>query len=63
MILLQSRGLYLPGLSVHEIFQARILGGFPSPSPWDLPIPGIESASPALEGGFLTTEPALIYPE
>ena len=26
-------------------------------SPGDLPDPGIEPASPALEGGFFTTEP------
>ena len=27
----------------------------PFPSPWDLPNPGIEPASPALAGGFFTT--------
>ena len=27
------------------------------PSPGDLPDPGLQSASPALAGGFLTTEP------
>jgi len=32
--------------------------GLPFPSPEDLPEPGIEPASPALEGGFFTTEPA-----
>ena len=26
-------------------------------SPWDLPRPGIEPVSPALAGGFYTTEP------
>ena len=34
--------------------------GFPFPFPGDLPDPGIESmthASPALAGGFFTTEP------
>ena len=31
--------------------------GLPFPSPGDLPDPGIEPASPALEGGFFTTEP------
>ena len=31
--------------------------GFPFPSAGDLPDPGIEPASPALAGGFLTTEP------
>ena len=32
-------------------------GGLPFPSPGDLPDPGIELASPALAGRFLTTEP------
>ena len=31
--------------------------GLPSPPAGDLPDPGIEPASPALEGGFFTTEP------
>ena len=31
--------------------------GLPFPSPGDLPSPGIEPASPALAGGFFTTEP------
>ena len=31
--------------------------GLPFPSPGDLPDPGIEHASPALAGGFFTTEP------
>ena len=31
--------------------------GLPFPSPGDLPDPGIEPASPALAGRFLTTEP------
>ena len=31
--------------------------GLPCPPPGDLPDPGIEPASPALEGGFFTTEP------
>ena len=30
--------------------------GVPFPSPGDLPNPGIEPASPALAGGFFTTE-------
>jgi len=30
--------------------------GLPFPSPGDLPNPGIEPASPALAGGFFTTE-------
>ena len=31
--------------------------GLPYPSPEDFPDPGIELASPALEGGFFTTGP------
>ena len=31
--------------------------GLPSPSPGDLPDPGIEPTSLALAGGFFTTEP------
>ena len=31
--------------------------GLPFPPPGDLPEPGIESMSPALAGGFFTTEP------
>ena len=30
--------------------------GLPFPSPGNLPYPGIESTSPALAGGFFTTE-------
>ena len=46
-----------PGSSDHGISQARVLDWVPFPSPGDLPDPGIETASPALAGGFLTTEP------
>jgi len=31
--------------------------GLPCPSPGDLPDPGIKNESPALAGGFFTTEP------
>ena len=31
--------------------------GLPCPPPWDCPNPGIESRSPALQAGFLPTEP------
>ena len=41
-------GCSLPGSSVHGIFQARVLGGLPFPSPGDLPDPGVESWSQAL---------------
>ena len=54
---LTSDSLQPAGSSVHGIPQARILGGLPCPPPGDLPDPGIEPASPALKGGFSTTEP------
>ena len=47
----------LPGFSVHGILQARILEWLPFPSPGDLPDPGIEPRSPALEADALTSEP------
>ena len=57
----------LPCSSVSGISQAKILEwillqewmllGLPFPSPGDLPDPGIEPVSPALAGGFFTTEP------
>ena len=49
-----------PGSSVHEIFQARILEQVAISSSGGLPNPGIQPmspASPALAGGFFTTEP------
>ena len=49
-----------PGSSVHGTVQARILGGLPSPSPGDLPDPGIKPTSlvsPVLAGGFFTNVP------
>ena len=50
----------LPGSSVHDIFQVRILEWLPFPIPRDLPDLGIEPlsfASPALAGEFFTTVP------
>ena len=38
-----------PGSSVHGILQARTLQWLPDPSPGDLPDPGIEPRSPALQ--------------
>ena len=35
----------------------ELWSGLPFPSPGDLPDPGIEPGSPALAGGFFTTEP------
>ena len=49
------------GSSVHGILQARILEWAASSFSRDLPNPGIEPmtpASPALAGGFFTTEPS-----
>ena len=46
----------LPGSSVHRISKARILGLVAIPPPGDSSDPGIELMSPALAGGFFTTE-------
>ena len=46
-----------PGFSVHGIFQAIICRRLLFPTLGDLFHPGIEPASPALTGGFFTTEP------
>ena len=46
-----------PGSSVPGILQARILGRLAMPSSRDCPDSGIEPVSPALAGGFFTTEP------
>ena len=45
-----------PGSSVHGIFQARILEWAAISSSGDLPDAGTEPASPALAGGYFTTE-------
>ena len=42
-----------PSSSVHGILQARILEWLPCPPPGDLPDPGIEPASPALQADSL----------
>ena len=47
----------LPGYSVHGIFQARVLEWVAIPSPGDLPNPGIEPRSPALQADALLSEP------
>ena len=46
-----------PGSSVHGILQARILEWVPFPSPGNLPEPGIEPGSPALQADSLLFEP------
>ena len=45
------------GFSVHGISQARMLEWVAISYPGNLPNPGIEPISPALAGGFFTTEP------
>ena len=45
-----------PGSSVHGILQARILEWVAISSSRDFPNPGIKLPSPALAGGFFTTE-------
>ena len=47
----------LPGSSVHGIFQQEYWSGLPFPSLGDLPNPGIESGSPALQTDALLSEP------
>ena len=47
-----------PGSSVHGILQARILSGLPLPPPGDLPDPGIEHRSSALQADSLSIQPA-----
>ena len=46
-----------PDSSVHGISQARILEWVAFPSPGDLPNPGIEHGSPALQADSLLFEP------
>ena len=40
-----------------EFSRQEYWSGLPFPSPGDLPNPGIKPGSPALAGGFFTTEP------
>ena len=47
----------LPGSSVHGILQARILEWVAIPSLGDLPNPGTEPRSPALQADSLPSEP------
>ena len=46
----------LTGSSVRGFPRQECWSGLPFPSPGDLRDPGIESVSPALAGGFFTTE-------
>ena len=47
------------GSSVRGIFQQEYLSELPIPSPGDLPDPGIEPGSSALEADALTSEPPM----
>ena len=47
----------LSGSFVHGIFQAKVLEWVAIPSPGDLPEPGIEPRSPALQADALPSEP------
>ena len=40
-----------------EFFRQEYWSGWPFSTPGDLPDPGIQHISPALAGGFFTTEP------
>ena len=40
-----------------EFPRQKYWSGLPFPSPEDLPKPGVEPASPALTGGFVTAQP------
>ena len=53
----------LPGSSVHWILQARVLEwvAIPYSSPSDLPDPGTEPGSPALQADSLPSEPPRKY--
>ena len=46
-----------PGSSIHGIFQARTLEWVAISYSMDPPDPGVKTTSPALAGGFFTTEP------
>ena len=58
LTLCNSMDCNLPGSSVHRILQERILEWVATSSlPGDLPDPGIESRSPALQMDSLPSEP------
>ena len=53
-----------PGSSVHGISKQEYWSGLPFPTPGDLPNPGVKPTSPmspALAGGFVSTEPPCHY--
>ena len=53
----------LPGSSVHGISQARILEWVAIPFYRDLPNPGVEPGSPALQADTLLSEPKVYFEE
>ena len=55
-------GCSLSGSSIHVILQVRILEWVAILSPGDLPDPGTELRSPALEADALTSEPQAYLP-
>ena len=57
LTLCDPMGCSLPGSSVHRIIQEEYWSGLPFPSPGDLPDPGIEPTSPALQADSLLSEP------
>ena len=50
----------LSGSSIYGILQEEYWSGWPFPSPGDLPNPGIEPKSPALQADSLPTELLLL---
>ena len=53
----ESRSVVSDSLQVHGILQPEHWSGQPSPSPGDLPNPGIEPRSPTLQVDSLPAEP------
>ena len=51
----------LPSSSVREFSRQEYWSGLPFPSPGDLPNPGIESRSPALQADTLPSEPPVSF--
>ena len=47
---------YVQGLLSMEFFRREYWSGWPFPSPGDLPDPGSEAGSPALQADFLSSE-------
>ena len=54
-----------PGSFIHGFSRQEYWSGFPFPSPWDLPNPGIELGSPAWQAYSLPSElqgsPLVVY--